>query len=70
MGSKPTETTIEFILDEPRPINHKRLKRILERDIKNVKNFSVVIQGNKIAIHIEYNRIKALFDYDFEFCVN
>jgi hypothetical protein len=43
---------------------------ILERDIKNVSNFFVVIDGNKITIHIDYYKQVGLFAYDFELCKN
>jgi hypothetical protein len=32
----------------------KRLLMILEKDIKNVCNFFVGVDGNKITIHIDY----------------
>lgn len=70
IGSKPTETMIEFYMDSVRNVNIKRLNRILERDIKNVSNFFVVVDGNKITIHIDYYRQVGLFDYDFELCKN
>ncbi len=69
-GSKPTETMIEFYMDSVRNVNIKRLNRILERDIKNVSNFFVVVDGNKITIHIDYYKQVGLFDYDFELCKN
>ena len=69
-GSKPTETMIEFYMDSIRNVNIKRLNRIIERDIKNVSNFFVVIDGNKITIHIDYCKQIGLFDYDFEFSRN
>ena len=48
----------------------KRLLMILERDMKNVSNFFVVVDGNKITIHIDYYRQVGLFDNDFELCKN
>lgn len=69
-GSKPTETMIEFYMDRIRHVNIIRLNRILEKDIKNVSNFFVVIDGNKITIHIDYYRQVGLFDYDFELSKN
>ncbi len=69
-GSKPTETMIEFYMDRVRNVNIKRLNRILDRDIKNVSNFFVVANGDKITIHIDYCKQVDLFDYDFEFCKN
>lgn len=66
----PKETKIEFHYDTTRKINHPRLQRILERDIKNVKEFFVVVQDNKIIIHIDCSTEKGLFDFDFELCKN
>ena len=69
-GSKPTETMIEFYMDRIRNVNIKRLNRILERDIKNVNNFFVIVDGNKITVHIDYYKQVGLFDYDFEHSMN
>lgn len=69
-GSKPKELRIEFYMDIIRNVNLIRLNRILERDIKNVSNFFVFVEGNKITIHIDYNKKVGLFDYDFELCKN
>ena len=66
----PKETKIEFHYDTNRKINHPRLQRILERDIKNVKEFFVVVQGNKIIIHIDCSKEIGLLDFDFELCKN
>ncbi len=66
----PKETMIEFYYDTSKKINHKRLQRILERDIKNVNRFFVVVESDKIIIHIDYCKKVGLFDYDFEFCEN
>ena len=66
----PKETMIEFYYDTSKKVNHKRLQRILERDIKNVNNFFVVVEDDKIIIHIDYYKKVGIFDYDFEFCKN
>lgn len=66
----PKETMIEFYYDTTRKVNHKRLQRILERDIKNVNRFFVVVEEDKIIIHIDYYNKVGLFDYDFEFRKN
>jgi hypothetical protein len=66
----PKETKIEFHYDTSRKINHPRLQRILERDIKNVKEFFVVVQDNKIIIHIDCRKEIGLLDFDFELCKN
>ena len=65
----PKETMIEFFMDGIRNVNLKRLNRILERDIKNVSNFFVVVDGNKITIHIDYAK-KCKVEFDFEFSSN
>ena len=69
-GSKPKETKIEFYYDTSRKINHPRLQRILERDIKNVNEFFVVVQDNRIIIIIDSSKDIGLFDFDFELCRN
>jgi serine/threonine-protein kinase RIO1 len=66
----PKETMIEFYYDTSKKVNHKRLQRILERDIKNVNSFFVVVEDDKIIIHIDYYKKVGLMDYDFEFCEN
>ena len=66
----PKETKIEFHYDTTRKINHPRLQRILERDIKNVKEFFVVVQDNKIIIHIDCHKEIGLLDFEFELCKN
>ena len=66
----PKETIIEFYYDTTKKVNHRRLKRILERDITNVDSFFVVVEGDKIILHIDYYDKVGLFDYDFEFCKN
>ncbi|MEY3498623.1 MAG: hypothetical protein RL308_292 [Bacteroidota bacterium] len=68
--SNPKETKIEFHYDTTRKINHPRLQRILERYILNVKEFFVVVQENKIIIHIDFRKEIGLFDFDFELCKN
>jgi hypothetical protein len=66
----PKETMIEFYYDITKKVNHKRLNKVLERDIKNVNRFFVVVEDDKIVIHIDYNKEVGIFDYDFEFCKN
>lgn len=66
----PKETMIEFYYDTSKKVNHKRLQRVLERDIKNVNRFFVVVEDDKIIMHIEYSKKVGLFDYDFELCKN
>ena len=65
----PKETMIEFFMDGIRNVNIKRLNRILEREIKNVSNFFVVVDGNKITIHIDYTK-KCKVEFEFEFSSN
>ena len=62
----PKETMIEFYYDTSKKVIHKRLQRVLERDIKNVNRFFVVVEDDKIVIHIDYYKKIGLFDYDFE----
>jgi hypothetical protein len=69
-GSKPTETIIEFYIDGIRNLDMKRLNKIVECYIKNVNNFFVAVDGNKITIHIDYYRQVGLFDFDFELFKN
>ena len=66
----PKETKVEFYYDITRKINHVRLQRILERYILNVKEFFVVVQDNKIIIHIDCSKEIGLFDFGFELCKN
>ena len=66
----PIETKIEFHYDTNRKINHPRLQRILERYILNVKGFFVVVQDNRIIIHIDCSKEIGLLDFDFELCKN
>lgn len=66
----PKETKIEFYYDVTRKVNHLRLQRILERDIKNVNKFFLVVEDNNIIIHINSSKKIGLIDYDFEFCKN
>jgi hypothetical protein len=66
----PKETMIEFYYDTSKKVNHKRLQRVLERDIKNVNRFFVVVEDDKIVIHIDYYKKVGLFDYDFELSKN
>lgn len=66
----PKESMIEFYYDTSKKINYPRLQRILERDIKKVNDFFVIVKDDKITIHITYYKQVGLFDYDFEFCKN
>jgi hypothetical protein len=66
----PKETKIEFHYNSTRKINHVRLQRILERSILNVKGFFVVVQDNRIIIHIDCKKEIGLLDFDFELCKN
>ena len=66
----PKETKVEFHYDTTRKVNHVRLQRILERYILNVKEFFVVVQDNKIIIHIDCKKEIGLLDFDFELCKN
>ncbi len=66
----PKETLIEFFYDTSKKINHPRLHRILERYILNEKEFFVVVEDDKIIIHIEFRRSLGLLDFDFELCKN
>ena len=65
----PKETMIEFYMDVIKNVNLKILNRILERDIKNVSSFFVVVDGNKIILYINYAK-KSKVEFDFEFCSN
>ena len=64
----PKETKIEFYYDTTRKVNHPRLNRILQRYILNVKGFFVVVQDNRIIIHIDCSKEIGLLDFDFELC--
>jgi uncharacterized protein (UPF0248 family) len=68
-GIYPKETKIEYDFNISRKINHVRLQRILERNIKNVNNFFFVVQDNKIIIHLDYIK-KSSIEFDFEFSSN
>ena len=69
-SSFPTLTMIEFYMDKERKINIVRLNRLLEKNMKNIDNFFVVIEDSKIIVHIAYHEKKGLIDYDFEHCMN
>ena len=66
----PTETIIEFYLNQDIKANLKRLNRVLEREIKQVKKFFVVQEDFKIVIYIQYYSAKGLMEYDFEHSAN
>ena len=66
----PTETIIEFYLNQDIKANLKRLNRVLEREIKQVKKFFVVQEDFKIVIYIEYYSRKGIIEYDFEHSAN
>ena len=66
----PKETKIEFYYDVLRKVNPIRLKRILKKNIKNLYDFFVEVQNNRIIILIEFNKEIILLDLDFEICKN
>ena len=66
----PTETIIEFYLNQDIKANLKRLNRVLEREIKQVKKFFVVQEDFKIVIYIQYYSSKGIIEYDFEHSAN
>jgi hypothetical protein len=66
----PKESMIEFYYDTSKKINYLRLQRILERDIKKVNKFFVIVKDDKITIHIKFYEQVGLFDYDFDFSKN
>lgn len=66
----PTETIIEFYLNQDIKANLKRLNRVLEREIKQVKKFFVVQEDFKIVICIQYHTVKGMIEYDFEHSAN
>ncbi len=66
----PTETIIEFYLNQDIKANLKRLNRVLEREIKQVKKFFVVQEDLKIIICIQYHTVKGMIEYDFEHSAN
>ena len=68
-GIYPIETKIEYDFNIARKVNHVRLQRFLERNIKNVNNFFFVVQDNKIIIHLDYTK-KSIVEFDFEFSSN
>ena len=47
----PIETKFDFYYDNTREVNHVRLQRILDRNIKNVNNFFFVVNSNRININ-------------------
>jgi hypothetical protein len=66
----PTETIIEFYLNQDIKANLKRLNRVLEREITQVKKFFVVEEDSKIVIYIQYHSSKGIIEYDFEYSAN
>ena len=68
-GIYPKETKVEYFFDISRNVNHVRLQRFLQRNIKNVNKFFYVVQDNRIIIHIE-NTNKNHVEFDFEFSSN
>ncbi len=68
-GIYPIETKVEYFFDISRNINHVRLQRFLQRNIKTVNEFFYVVQDNRIIIHIE-NTNKNHVEFDFEFSSN
>lgn len=66
----PTETIIEFHLNHDIRANLKRINRVLEKEIKLVKNFYVVQEDLKIIICIQYYTVKGMIEYDFEHSAN
>jgi hypothetical protein len=68
-GIYPIETKVEYDFNIARKINHVRLQRILQRNIKNVNDFFYVVQDNKIIIHLDYTN-KSIVEFDFEFSSN
>ena len=68
-GIYPIETKVEYDFNIAIKVNHVRLQRILQRNIKNVNEFFYVVQDNRIIIHIE-NTIKNHVEFDFEFSSN
>lgn len=66
----PTETIIEFYLNQDTRVNLRRLNRVLEREIKLVKKFFVVQEDSKIVIYIQYHCVKGMIEYDFEHSAN
>lgn len=66
----PTETILEFYLEKETKVNLKRLNRVLEREIKQVKKFFVVQEDFKIVIYIQYHSSKGIIEYDFKYSAN
>lgn len=68
-GIFPKETKVEYFFDIKKNVNHVRLQRFLQRNIKNENEFFYVVQDNRIIIHIE-NTKKNHVEFDFEFSSN
>ncbi len=68
-GIYPKETKVEYFFDIKKNVNHVRLQRFLERNIKNGNKFFYVVQDNRIIIHIDYTK-KSSVEFDFEFSSN
>ncbi len=68
-GIFPKETKVEYFFDIKKNVNHVRLQRFLQRNIKNGNDFFYVVQDNRIIIHIE-NTKKNHIEFDFEFSSN
>jgi hypothetical protein len=54
-GMYPVETKFDFYYDNTREVNHVRLQRILDRNIKNVNNFFFVVNTNRITVYLDYS---------------
>lgn len=67
---RPKQTMIEFYFDSSQRVNHPQLQKILERDIKNANKFFVVVELDKIIIHIDFNKNLGLFEFDFRLSKN
>jgi hypothetical protein len=68
-GMYPVETKFDFYYDNTKEINHVRLQRILDRNIKNVDNFFFVVNTNRITVYLDYTN-KNHTEFDFEFSSN
>ena len=66
----PEETIIEFKCDYLVKVNVKRLQRQLDKHIKSVKNYFIVVEESKIIVVIQFNQTKIIFGTEMEFSLN
>ena len=70
VGNMPVESVIEFQLPKNTEVDQRKLCLMLEKHIKNVKCFNLVVEDDSIFLILKFHKKRNLLDTEYEYSLN